>query len=223
MNCWVDAVTNGTLQIASPFLHDPSNPIFAFPSGIGEISFPVHTPQPLYEKDILQVSQSGSAVGGDIDSGTLAIYYTKIAGLDQNLISFNQFKTKFRNFKAIRLAHTPSVIGGYGGAVALNTTTTNLKGNTNYAVLGFDTNTLQVGTITFQGPDTQGLRIPIPFVSGQVEFYHKWFLRTAEIFPDLPMIPVLNSQNNANTFVESVHSSVFAPAGTLILLTAELS
>lgn len=223
LNVASDVVAPGAIQIVSSKLHDPTNAILLTGGGNGELMLPRDAMQKLFSGDLLGVSQSGSAVPGDIDSGTLFLWYDRLPGLDQNLIRFADFKRRFRNWKTVQVAHTPAVTGGYGGAVALSTTTTNLKGNTEYAILGFDTNTLAVGTVTFQGQDTQGLRIGIPFGNDEPDVNHRFFLQLAADYPDFEMIPVLNSQNNANTFLESIHSSVFSPAGTITLLLAELA
>ena len=223
LNAWSDTVVPGVLQITSGKLHDSVDAIRVNPSGAGETCLPLNCKQELRSGDVLTIQQSGSAGVGDIDSGTIAVYYENLPGLDQNLINQSEFKRRFKGLKTVPVAHTPSVIGGYGGLVALTNMINDLKGNTEYAILGFDTNNLVIGTVTVQGPDTKGLRIPIPYSMGDPDYYHQWFLMLAQTYPELDIIPVLNSENKAATFIESVHSSVFAPAGNITLILAELS
>jgi hypothetical protein len=225
VNAWADYVGAGSLRIRSAKMHDFSNAIFTRPGAFGELTLPIDCMQKLYSQDTLIVEQTGSAVAGAIDSGTLCLWYDNIPGLDQNLISYKDFRKRMLNLKSVVVAHVPSVIGGYGGAVALSTNVTarGLKGNTNYAVLGYDTNDLTVGTVTFQGPDTSGLRIPIPYANDNPLIYHRWFPLLAQANDGAKMIPVINSHNIGNTFIESVHSSVIALAGNVTLILAELA
>jgi hypothetical protein len=178
----------------------------------------------LYSGDVLRVRQSGSPGVGDIDSGTLCLYYDSLPGLDQNLISFAEFKRRYVRSMSPAANVTPVMIGGYspnvGGGPGGNP---NFKANTMYAVMGMTNNDLPVGTITYKGPDTCSLRIPLPRCNDSLHFACEWFLRLAQQFPDRPMIPVFNSENRNNTFVESVHSSIIVPAGTVYFQLAQLS
>lgn len=223
MNLWTDVVQPGQISIRSAKFHDNVSPLLFQSAGAGELAMPFAARQRVYSGDVFRGLMSGSALPGAIDSGTICLYYETLPGLDQNLITLEEYQRRFANYKTLNLIHTPSMIGGYGGATSLAASAVTLKGNTEYAVCGFDTNAFIVGTFTFQGPDTSGLRIPMPYAQGDANIYHQWFLRLAEQYPDEAMIPVIHSQNMPATILESVHSSVLVPAGPVTLILAELN
>lgn len=224
LNVWTDVVGVGTLTITSPKLHDITNALSFNTIGNGEPLKSNYLMERLFPNDVLRVRQSGSAGLGDIDSGTLCIYYDSLPGLDQNLITWKEFRRRYLRQMCAAALVTPSMVGGYGPPVAGGPGQgPDFRGNTEYACMGYTHNDLPVGTVTFKGPDTANLRIPLPQSGDDLHYTSEWFLLMAQRHPELPMIPVINSMNRQNIQVESVHSSVILPAGTAFFQLAQLS
>lgn len=224
LDLWTDVVAPGNVVITSPMLHDLAQALSFNALGNGDPLRNNRKMEKLYPNDLLTVTQTGSAGVADIDSGTLCIYYDTLPGLEQNLITLKEFLRRYVRQFSGGANVTPIMTGGYGPAAAGGPGGgSNFRGNTEYAVMGYTQNDLPVGTITFAGPDTRNLRIPLPQCGNRQQETAEWFLKLAAQFPDLPMIPVINSDNAFAIQIESVHSSVILPAGTAQFQLAQLS
>jgi hypothetical protein len=106
----------------------------------------------------------------------------------------------------------------YGGSAAINATFDQFKANTDYAILGYVTDTA-VMTITVKSADFGNLRCGGPGTNNKIET-RDWFVRLG-VDNGLPCIPVFNSANKANTIVEACTSQT-STAITVTFLCAQL-
>lgn len=220
LNAWTKEGTIGDLRVRSPLLHEftqgirmrtplaaKCRPLLALPYA-----------QPLQAQDTLTVEMTGGAAETDV--GTLLVYYQDLLGGYDSLVTAQQVDASIVHLVNLEIAITSGgTAGQYGGTAAINSTLNILKANTAYAIYGYTTDT-ELGNIGIFGPDTSNLRISVP---GSTDAYltANWFYALS-VANNLPLIPVINSANAANTNVDVVDTAT----GTSInvtLLMAQLS
>lgn len=140
------------------------------------------------------VKQSGS---DGIDSFVLTLGYN-VDSTAQRLISYNQFLARAGNhyslIKSISIGSTPGWNGS--GIIGRNY----FRGNKDYAFISADSNNL--GTLVcaaISGPDTDNYKRAVG-ISRQ-QHYRSSLLYIAKLYPDLPFIPVVNSENLDTTYL----------------------
>jgi hypothetical protein len=198
IDAWAFNQVAGQLRIRSPRLHDAVNGMryritaaltlprlgCAIGGAFGQFLIP---------QDTLIVENQGSAVGGQIESNTMLVYYENLPGVSARLISNEQLLQYGVNRTTIQATVTAVVTGQYGGGVLVNAATQNLKANTDYAWLGGETDTR--GTvIRATGVDFGSLGIGFPAEPSIADVTETFFQNMA-INLKLPLIPVFNSAN----------------------------
>lgn len=206
---WGDNQVAGVLRVRSPRLHDfqqgirmrvtASNTEPLFPNS-GDGGFM----QPLISQDSLTVEQTGSAVGGQIETGSLLLYYANIPSINARLIDFQTLQKAGLNIIGQEVSITTGVTIAYTGQVAITNNNDNFKANTDYALLGAMVDT-RVGTIRVQGIDVGNLGVGIPGEPTQRHVTSNWFMRLS-MSTGLPCIPVFNSANKSGILVDALHN-----------------
>lgn len=204
---WAFLQTGGTINIASPLLHDQLNAINVLvPAAETEPFFGLGIMQNLRSGDALQVGMIGTAAALDQDNVSLLIQYDDADGINANLATYDEIKDKIVNLKTIHTNHVCGVLGGYSGAVLLNAAANVgvMKGNTKYALLGFRAN-LRCQTIGITGPDTGNIRIGCPgnIVDRKLS---QDFLKNLSIKTGLATIPIIDSDNAPSTMIDIVNN-----------------
>jgi hypothetical protein len=203
LQMWSDNQVAGITRLRSPKFHDNVDGIrYRSQIGVLDPQIPWGVPQTLYPQDVLTGELSGSAVGGDIESVVMQIYYPDLPGANARLQTWDFVKSKMRNLVGQRIAMTVGSTAGYNGARAINADTDLLKANTDYALLGATTD-IETAAITVKGADTANLRVAVPGENGLIHHTNYWFKRLAIAY-GLPLIPVINSANKGGTQVEVV-------------------
>jgi hypothetical protein len=204
---WAFNQAVGVVRIRSPRLHDavngmrwrqPAAQVIPHYPALGPVGFP----QFLIPQDTLIVEQSGSAVGGQIESNTMLIYYDNLPGVAARLIDGPTLSKNGINLTAVETTLTAIATGQYGGGVVLNAAANsqNLKANTDYALLGGLSDTR--GTvIRISGVDFGSLGVGFPPEATIQEVTANFFVRHAFAY-NLPLIPVLNSANAGGITVD---------------------
>lgn len=214
----------GVGRVRSPRMHDNVQGIrMRVPVNIVNQKLPsLRNPgavQKLFTQDTLIVEQTGSAVGGQIETGSLLIWYDDVPGIAGRFINGAQL-TKFGvNIMGQEVTVTTGVGGGYTGSVAINSTNDNFKANTDYALVGGYCDT-RVATVGIKGIDTGNLRVSFPGEPSLQDFTADWFARQSDT-TGIGMIPVFNSQNKAGITVDAVSQQV-AVTTVITLLLVEL-
>lgn len=217
LSAWASNNVAGVLRIRSPRLHDNVQGIRTQVLAATPLPAISHFPvQRLYPQDVLTVELSGSAVGGQIESAILSLYYEDLPGVAARLMSVDDLQRRGVNVLTVEVDITPGVGGGYTGAGALNKTVDVLKANTDYALLG-GTLSGTVGAVTIKGADSGNLRQAIPGLATHPQLTRDWFFRLAT-FSRLPLIPIYNSANKAGTTIEGVQTQ----AGTAFNVSLNL-
>jgi hypothetical protein len=203
LQVWCDIQTAGFFQITSPRLHDSTRGL-RFRTVAGEtkplLAFPSF--QKLYDADVLTLTIAENAVAGDIALASLLIYYPDIEGGGAKLIDKATLMKRWVQQVTVENTITTGAAGGYSGAEAWNAESALLKGNTEYALVGYKV-AVNGCSVTWRGSATSNFRVSGPCDQLGADYTTSWFLWLAEYF-DLPLIPVFNGTDQGAIFVEGV-------------------
>ncbi|HEU5219173.1 MAG TPA: hypothetical protein VFU23_10970 [Gemmatimonadales bacterium] len=171
----------------------------------------------MYSQDILTFEIAGGAAETDV--GALMFYYPDLGGSDQRLATWDQIKGLVAELATVEIAVTaPATAGDWSAGTALNTTFDLLKGNQDYAILGYQT-LGAVAAVGIKGSDTSNLRVGGPGTTESIET-RDWFKTLAEA-SGVAAIPVINQANRASTLVHVANATA---AGTTVdLIVARLA
>lgn len=212
--------STGIFKVRSPLLHDNTQGIrFRTQTTRNKPYLPLRLNQRLYPQDTLAVTLSGSATGGHIEVGCLLNYYEDIPGISGRFISPSEAYSRARSIVTQELSITAGTAGGWSGTRALNADFDLLKANTDYALIGYSTNTLQAG-FRIYGPDSGNLGVGGPMDVIDKSLTSQFFLVLSEKL-GLDVIPVFSSANKSNTFVEVANNQAAASV-VLSLIFLEL-
>jgi len=198
IGAWAWNQVAGVMRVRSPRMHDNVQGIrMRTPVNLVQNRIPIRlvpgAAQKLFTQDTLIVEQTGSAVGGQIETGSLLIWYDDVPGVSARTIDQATLKKAGVNIMAQEVTITTGVAGGYSGGVAINSQagTDDWKANTDYALLGIFTDS-RLATITVKGVDTGNVRVSVPGELTEPDEAQNWFASLSAA-TGLPMIPVLNS------------------------------
>lgn len=199
ISMWADNQSAGQLRIRSALLHDNVIGMTAT-SVASEVRplIPMGVKQPLKPQDLLIAEQTGSAVGGDIESGSLLVYYNSLPGANARLATWDQIRNRVTELMYSYQTLSLGTAGGYSGAAAVTTTVDQWKANRDYALLGYLVSAECV-TVGWYGPDTSNLRVGGPGNDSDNDITHDWFVKMS-IRTGLPTIPIINAANKAATY-----------------------
>lgn len=211
LDTWALGATAGISRIHSPKMHDNVQGI--------RTKFLAATPTPLLCDGPLQPMQAQDTftweindAGTETDCASLLMYYTDLPGSDARLFDPASVYGRIRNLLTVeQTLTTGSTLGDYGGSAAINTNFDLLKGNTDYAVLGYLTDT-SILTLGLRGPDTSNNRVGGPGTTNRVDT-RRWFVQLSER-TGLPCIPVINAANKGGTLTDAVHNA----SGTTVVI-----
>jgi hypothetical protein len=198
---WADNQSAGQLRVRSPLMHDN---VIGITAGVvaSEVRplLPTGGFQALKPQDLLIVEQTGSATSGDIESGSLLVYYADLPGADARLATWDQIKGRIESYMYSYYTIALGTAGGYSGAAAINTTVDQWKANRDYALIGYLCSAECV-TVGWYGPDTSNLRVAGPGNDSDNTITHDWFKKLS-LKTGLPTIPIINAANKAATYID---------------------
>jgi len=207
LEAWgADNVTKCDFSIRSPLLHDNTrglafahmfNPTQSGADGNPNIYLPPDFTQKYWRTDTLIVEVNGTAA--DDVAFTQMLYYSGGATPPSQLLSYEEVEALRVNTVGIRVSPAPpAATSTYGTAEAINADDDRLKANKRYAWLGLTTD-LPFTTLALNGPDSANFRIPIPGYRDE-NVTAGWFMDASKRF-GRPLVPVIHSNNRANTLV----------------------
>ncbi len=167
------------------------------PAGRSVNVSPVGLDQPIFPSDVLTVQANGS--GGDNVNATFVLYYADIPGIDANLVTYDEVKSRLKNIVGINVSLTPGS-GDWGASVALNSSDNRLHANTWYAVVGFTAQN-PLAAVGLSGIDTGNLRVGGPVLADPTHDAYM-FADFARSY-NAPLIPVVNSNNAGSIQLQS--------------------
>jgi hypothetical protein len=208
LGAWCQNQVAGTLSIRSPKMHDNVQGIRTRITTTVMPLFPLGFPQNLYPQDTLTVQQTGSAVGGQIESGSLLLYYEDLPGANARFVDSATVLRRGVQLLGQETTITTGAGGGYTGQEAINAQFDNFVANTDYALVGYETN-VQCCSVRILGNDTSNMGIGGPGDPAIRDVTCHWFDTLSDIY-SLPLIPVFNSANKSSILVDAVQSQAAA-------------
>jgi hypothetical protein len=209
---WAQGATKGYIRTISPRLHDNVYGVtLAYAAALPVPLWPEISRELLYPQDTLGLYISGDA--SDTDGMSSLVYYQDLPGTAANLQTLEAVKSRMLHQSGVQLALTTGgTKGNYGGATAINATANQFKANTDYAILGYVTDTA-VQTIRIKSSDFGNLGVGGPGTNNKIET-RDWFSRLSVAY-QMPMIPVFNAANVSNTIVDLICNTT----GTAVVVT----
>jgi hypothetical protein len=199
LQMWALNNVAGRLVVRSPRMHDNVQGIRAFVTvGDPKPLLPWRMRQPLIAQDNLVAQQTGSAVGGEVETGHLLVWYENAPGLSGRFIDEATMAARAVNISEVETVNTPTASGTYSGEVAINSSFDNFKANVDYALLGYLVSA-QCGAVTWKGIDTGNLRVGGPGDVAGRQYTSEWFVRLSRRY-GMPLIPVFNASNRFAIF-----------------------
>jgi hypothetical protein len=221
LESWAHNQSGGTLRIRSPKLHDNVQGIrTSVQVNVVDFGLPYQQWQVLYPQDVLIAEQTGSTVAGNIESGSLLIYYEDLPGVAGRFLAPPDVVKRGVNVVNVEMAVTPSAGGGYSGQLALNSQFDLLQANTDYCCLGYHIFG-RCCTVSLRGPDTGNLRCSGPGEPTHRNETVEWFWKLSQ-WTGLALCPVINSANKQGTFCDIVQNQT-AGAVTVNWLFVQLA
>jgi len=202
-------------------MHDNVQGIrIATPASEVDPLLPLGSFQKLTPQDALTVELSGSATAGDIETACLLMYYENLPGIDGKFLSPDDVKGRMANLLTVENTLSLGTSGGYSGEEALNAEFDLLKGNTEYAILGYHVSAECV-CIRYRSSDFGNLGIGGPGNEASKQMTGNWFKQLSENV-GIPLIPVFNSANVDNVLIDGAQDENGTDV-TVTTILAELS
>ena len=208
----------GVMRVRSPLIHDVSQGIrVAIPAGASPNVIYQGICQPLQPQDSLIVDTTGGA--SETDVCVIGTYYSALPGASARLYDYPTIQGSVVNIEAIQVAVTSSATIGAWTSALINVTQDTTRANTDYAVLGYETDTA-LAAIAIYGPDTANLRCGGPGFVQPLET-RDYFVRMSRL-TGRPHIPVFNSANKGSTNV-AVIANTASVAANVTLICAQVT
>jgi hypothetical protein len=214
---WANNNAAGIFRMRSSRLHDAAQGIRLRILGSDPVDLvPYGNQQRLYPGDILTLELSGSAVGGQIETACMLMYYDDVDGSAARLIGYDEVMKRAVNLEVIELAITSGAGGGFTGERAINGDFDTLKAGTDYALMGY-TVSARTGAICWRGVDSGNARVGGPGFTTFREMTANWFANLARRYA-MPLIPVFNANNRAAILVDTAQDQGGAAVTTESML-----
>lgn len=194
--------TAGFQQVTAPSFSDTTRGIrWAVPATTPGSFLPMMMGQPCIAQEALSATIAGSATAGDIELGALLLYYDEIPGLTGVFIGEDELMARMVRMVTVYATLSTGTAGGWSGAELITAESDLLRANTDYALLGLVTsvNALAIG---IRAPDWSNGRVAVPGIAARPEVTSDWF-RMLSWETGLPLIPVFNSANKNNIYLDA--------------------
>lgn len=206
------------VRVTSPMFHDN---VTGLTWGTAETPsvelLPQYVGQPLVSGDTLALAAGAAA--GTSTIAALLNYYSDPNGPVARLHNWGDISGIIKSVKLLEVDCTASGTVGTWSDTAVNTTDKQLHANTDYAVLGYETDT-SLAVVGIKGQATNNLRVCGPGATQTLDLTD-WYVKMSERH-GTPHIPVFNSDNQGATYV-SVLDTAASTAAKVYLVLAELA
>lgn len=210
--------TAGQARVKSPmFVDNVAGITLPTKESPSEFLLPQDVGQPLVANDTL-IAQ---ATSGAADSSVVALrtYYTDLTGAAARLHNWSDIAGNIKGIKTVQVAVTSSATIGAWQDTVITTTENLLQANTDFAVLGYETDTPYV-CVGIKGSEMNNFRVCGPGATTTLDI-SSYFVDFSERM-GTPHIPVFNSANNGSVFV-SVAANTASVSGNVYLVLAQLA
>lgn len=207
----------GFQQITAPSFSDTTRGIRGvISSGVPQPIMPIGVYQSLQAQETLSVTISGSAVVGQIEQGWATVWYDNLPGQDGRYLKEEEVESKAVRFVTVQTFITTGVLGGWSGSQLITAQSDLLRANTDYALVGI-TSSVPCAAIGVRAPDWANARVAVPGMSTRNDYTASWFTRLSN-FSGYPMIPVFNSANKNNIFIDVLANQTGPVLGASLML-----
>jgi hypothetical protein len=207
----------GYQQITAPSFSDTTRGIRGvLATGIALPIIPIGIYQSLQAQETLSVTLSGSAVVGQIEQGWAAVWYANLPGQDGRYLTEAEVDAKTVRFVTVQATINAGITGGWSGSELITSESDLLRANTDYALLGITTN-VGCAAVGVRAPDWANSRVAVPGMSTRNDYTSAWFSRLSN-FTGYPCIPVFNSANKNNIFIDVLANQTGPVVGVALML-----
>jgi len=194
----------GDFGLRSPSFHDNTRGIrmaYDIKPAAGDPNFilPWKVRQPLYASDVMVAETSATAA--DNAAYDILAYFEDLPGADQRLLSWPEVDARSVDMVGIFVNPTAGAAGDWGVTRAIAADDDRLIANTDYAILGV-TSQVRCLAIAIVGPETSGRKITVPMHPVE-NLSADFFVQISDKY-QLPLIPVINSNNKGNITIQAV-------------------
>lgn len=189
---WAHCATAGAVRVRSNRIHDAAQAIrYRVAAGVVRGLEPIELEQQVFSQDPMTIEISGG--GAETDSVALMLYYDDLAGINARLATWDQIRPRIVNYMVQEVAIAdPTTAGDWSAGNVLNANFDTLKAGVDYAVLGYEVDTLCTA-VALRGSDTGNVKVGGPGCLEPTET-RDWFVRNSR-WTNKPMIPILNMAN----------------------------
>lgn len=221
LQAWADVQGVGILQARSPKMHDNVRGI-SLATSVAEVDplLAMGAAQRLYAQDTMTLGLSGSAAGGDIETGCFLIYYPELPGVEARLITAEELRSRAKSIMGQVNTIATGTAGNFSGSEAINAEFDNWKANVDYALAGYVVD-IDCAAVRWIGSDSGNLGVGGPGNAKNKRMTSRWFVELSEAF-DLPLIPVFNAANKSAILIDAAQDENGADV-TVTSLFYELS
>jgi len=199
---WAKNQTAGYHQLTFPSGHDTTRGARMVAANTVDILTPLGIMVDVQPQELLSVSIAGSASAGDVESGCMLLNYDDLPGVNARRLSWSELVKRYDKFVTVQATLTGAA-AGFTGAELITSESDLLRANQDYAVLGIETNT-DCAAVCLKGPDTGYVRVGVPGISGRRNVTGNFFAMLSQIYGDKPLIPIINSGNKSDTYLDFV-------------------
>lgn len=206
------------VRVSSPMMHDNVTGITYGPAESPALELlPQYVGQQLITGDTLTLLSGTAANTSAITA--LMHYYSDPNGPVARLHSWGDISGIIKSVKAMEVDVAANATIGTWSDTAINTPDKQLHAHTDYAVLGYETDTA-LAVVGIKGQATNNLRVCGPGAATTVDV-SDWFVKMSERH-QTPHIPVFNADNQGATYV-SVLDNAASTAAKVYVVLAELA
>lgn len=217
LQTWVKSQGSGIFRIRSPFLHDNVQGLrFRHKSGQIEPLMTDGFLQTLKPQDTLILEMTGSAAAGDIEQAFMLIYYENLPGIEGRFISPSELNERIEYLFTVENTINPGSAGGWSGEELINVEFDLFKANRDYALMGYIVSA-DCGAVRYRSSDFGNLGVGGPGESG-LNLMTRNFFVDLSFYTGIPLIPVFNSANRTNTFIDIAQDENATPVTVTTLL-----
>lgn len=201
LQIWIDSQTGEAARVRSPLLHDNVEGIrLQHVASQVDPLLPWGPYQTLIAQDTLVAELAGSSTAADIETLCMLVLYDDLPGVDGRFIDQTQLESQIKHIVTVENSLALGTAGNYSGEEALNAEFDLLKGNTDYAILGFHAS-VECACVRYRSSDWGNLGIGGPGNDLDKQITARWFQRITRRV-GTPLIPVFNSANVANVLID---------------------
>lgn len=205
---------SGAVRVRSPLFADDTQGIRFYSAETPTVYLlPPQVGEPLRAGDELTVEVTGGTA--ETDLAVLVNYYADLPGAAPRLYDWSSINGNVAHIKPVVVAVTTNATIGQWEDTAITTTENLLHADTDYAVLGFVTDSA-LAVIGIKGSETNNFRICGPGTTA-TDDTSRWFIDQSN-YHGTPHIPVFNSNNRDNVYVSTAADTASATANVTMVL-----